>query len=329
MNAQITMTAHSTPKKILTNYDLENFVDTSNEWIKSRTGIKQRYIVEDGEASSDISTRIANKLLQKSKIKAEEIDLIIVGTVTPDHYTPSTAAIVQKNIKACNAWGFDLSAACSGYIFGLETGSNFIESGKYQKIMVIGVDTMSSILDFQDRDTCVIFGDGGGGAILQPTKKGYGIIDSILHMDGNGGDYLIVPAGGSRIPASVNSVNERKHFIKQDGKTVFKHAVKGMADVSRKILSQNNLSGDDISLFIPHQANKRIIDAAAQKCGIDEEKVLINIEKYGNTTAGTIPIAMNEAINEQRIKDGDYILLSSFGAGFTWGSMLIRWGMNL
>ena len=328
MNAKIAYTAHSTPKKILSNFDLEKIVDTSDAWIRSRTGIKQRYIVENGEASSDISTKIAKKLLEKSEIQADDIDIIIVGTVTPDHYTPSTAALVQKNIKANNAWGFDLSAACSGYIFGLETGSNFIRSGRYKNVMVIGVDTMSSILDFQDRDTCVIFGDGGGGAILQSTKEKYGIIDSILHMDGNGGDYLIVPAGGSRIPASIDSVKNRSHFIKQDGKTVFKHAVKGMAEVSKKILAKNNLSGSDISLFIPHQANKRIIDAAAQKCGIEEDKVLINIEKYGNTTAGTIPIAMNEAINENRINDGDYILLSSFGAGFTWGSMLIKWEMK-
>ena len=325
MNAKISYTAQSTPKKILSNFDLEKIVDTSDDWIRSRTGIEQRYIVENGEASSDISTKIAEKLLEKSKIPADNIDLIIVGTVTPDHFTPSTAALVQKNIKANNAWGFDLSAACSGYIFGLETGSNFIKSGQYKNVMVIGVDTMSSILDFQDRDTCVIFGDGGGGAILQPAKEGYGIIDSILHMDGNGGNYLIVPAGGSRIPASIDSIKNREHFIKQDGKTVFKHAVKGMAEVSEKILAENNLSGTDIALFIPHQANKRIIDAAAKKCGIEKNKVLINIEKYGNTTAGTIPIAMNEAITKNKINNGDYILLASFGAGFTWGSMLIRW----
>ena len=325
MNAKIAITAHNTPKKVLSNFDLEKLVDTNDEWIKSRTGITQRFIVEDGQASSDISTQIAKKLLEKSEISANDIDIIIVGTVTPDHFTPSTAALVQKNIGANNAWGFDLSAACSGYIFGLETGANFISSGQYKNVMVIGVDTMSSILDFSDRDTCVIFGDGGGGAILQPTKEKTGIIDSILHMDGNGGDYLIVPAGGSRMPANFESVKNRKHFIKQDGKTVFKYAVKGMADVSKKILFNNNLTGDDISLFIPHQANKRIIEATAQKCGITNDKVLINIEKYGNTTAGTIPIAMNEAINENRINDGDYILISSFGAGFTWGSMLIRW----
>ena len=194
--------------------------------------------------------------------------------------------------------------------------------------MVIGVDTMTSILDFQDRDTCVIFGDGGGGVILEPTSDGNGIVDSILHMDGSGGDYLIVPGGGSRIPASIESVEKREHFIKQDGKTVFKYAVKGMADVSEKILSRNNLTGQDISLFIPHQANKRIIDSAANRCGISEEKVLINIDKYGNTTAGTIPIAINEAVKDNRIKDGDYVLLASFGAGFTWGSVLIKWESN-
>ena len=258
----------------------------------------------------------------------DDLDLILVGTVTPDHFTPSTAALVQKNIKANNAWGYDLSAACSGFLFGLETGANFIASGRYKRVMVIGVDTMTSILDFQDRDTCVIFGDGGGGVILEPTSDGNGIVDSILHMDGSGGDYLIVPGGGSRIPASIESVEKREHFIKQDGKTVFKYAVKGMADVSEKILSRNNLTGQDISLFIPHQANKRIIDSAANRCGISEEKVLINIDKYGNTTAGTIPIAINEAVKDNRIKDGDYILLASFGAGFTWGSVLIKWESN-
>ena len=325
MNAKITATAHNTPKKVMTNHDLEKIVDTSDKWIRSRTGIEKRHIVSEDEASSDISTRIAFSLLKEKNISANEIDLIIVGTVTPDHYTPSTAALVQKNIGATNAWGFDLSAACSGFLYGLETGANFISSGKYEKIMVIGVDTMTSILDFQDRDTCVIFGDGGGGVILEPTVEKSGIIDSILHMDGSGGDYLFVPGGGSRMPATIKSVNEKKHYIKQDGKTVYKYAVKGMADVSERILSKNNLSGDDIALFIPHQANKRIIDAAAERCGITKDKVLININEYGNTTAGTIPIALNEAVKENRLKEGDLILLAAFGAGFTWGSILIRW----
>ena len=325
MNAKITATAHSTPEGVMTNFDIEKLVDTSDEWIRSRTGITQRHVVSENEASSDISTRIAVSLLKKSGIDPNEIDVIIIGTVTPDHFTPSTAALVQKNIGASNAWGYDLSAACSGFLYGLETGANFITSGKYKKIMVIGVDIMTSILDFQDRDTCVIFGDGGGGVILEPTSSKSGIVDSILHMDGSGGEYLIVPGGGSRMPATKKSVDDRAHYIKQDGKTVFKHAVKGMADVSEKILSRNNLTGDDISLFIPHQANKRIIDSAANRCGISEDKVLINIDRYGNTTAGTIPIAINEAINDRRIKDGDYVLLASFGAGFTWGSILLKW----
>jgi len=325
MNARITVTAHSTPNNVMTNLDLEKLVDTTDAWIQSRTGIVQRHIVSEDEASSDISTRIATSLLEKSGISADDIDLIIVGTVTPDHFTPSTAALVQKNIGAKNAWGFDLSAACSGFLYGLETGANFIASGKHKKVMVIGVDTMTSILDFKDRDTCVIFGDGGGGVILEPASNGAGIVDSILHMDGSGGDYLIMPGGGSRIPATLKSVGDRQHYIKQDGKTVFKYAVKGMADVSEKILSRNNLTGDDIALFIPHQANKRIIESAADRCGISEEKVFINIDQYGNTTAGTIPIALNEAFSDKRIKDGDYVLLAAFGAGFTWGSILIKW----
>ena len=328
ITAKIVATAHSTPEKVMTNFDLEKIVDTSDEWIKSRTGISQRYVVGNDEASSDISTSVAKKLLIKSGLSADEIDVIIIGTVTPDHFTPSTAAIVQNNIKASNAWGFDLSAACSGYIYGLETGSAFIRSGLYKNVMVIGVDTMTSILDFQDRDTCVIFGDGGGGAILQGTQNNHGIIDSLLHMDGSGGKYLIVPGGGSRLPASKKSVENREHFIKQDGKTVFKHAVRGMANVSAEILSKNNLTGDDISLFIPHQANKRIIDAAAEKCGISKDKVLINIDRYGNTTAGTIAIALSEAVENKKINDGDYVLLSSFGAGFTWGSILIKWNLS-
>lgn len=324
IKAKIVATSRSVPEKIMTNFDLEKIVDTSDNWIKTRTGINQRHIVSENEASSDISTKIANKLLKKSGLRADEIDAIIVGTVTPDHLTPSTAAIVQKNIDARNAWGFDLSAACSGFIFGLETGASLIQSGRYKNVIVIGVDTMTSILDYKDRDTCVIFGDGGGGVLLQPSTDN-GIIDSLLKMDGSGGKYLIIPGGGSKIPASVDSVKNRDHYIKQDGKTVFKHAVRGMANVSAEILNNNNLTGDDIALFIPHQANKRIIDAAAEKCGISKEKVLINIDNYGNTTAGTIPIALSEAVDDGKIENGDYILLSSFGAGFTWGSILIRW----
>ena len=251
IKAKIVATSRSVPEKIMTNFDLEKIVDTSDNWIKTRTGISTRHIVGKDEASSDMSTKIANQLLNKSGIKADEIDAIIVGTVTPDHLTPSTAAIVQKNINARNAWGFDLSAACSGFIFGLETGASLIQSGKYKNIIVIGVDTMTSILDYEDRDTCVIFGDGGGGVLLQPSTTNNGIIDSILRMDGAGGKYLIIPAGGSKIPASMDSVKNRDHYIKQDGKTVFKYAVRGMANVSAEILHNNNLTGDDIALFIP------------------------------------------------------------------------------
>ena len=329
MRATITSTAHHVPEKILTNHDIEKMVETSDEWIQNRTGIKQRHIVSDDEASSDLSTHVAKKLLEKRGIKPEQIDIIIVGTVTPDHLTPSTAAIVQNNINAQNAWAFDLSAACSGFLFGLETGSKLIESGKYKTVMVIGVDTMTSILDFKDRETCIIFGDGAGGVILEPSKSDNGIISSILRTDGSGASSLNVLAGGSRKPATEETIANREHFIRQDGKKVFKFAVKRMADVSEEVLLKNGLSGNDIKLFIPHQANKRIIDATGERCGIPKDRVLINIDRYGNTTAGTIPIALNEAVENKLINNGDYILLSAFGSGFTWGSILIKWDLQI
>ena len=329
MRATITSTAHHVPEKILTNQDIEKMVETSDEWIQNRTGIKQRHIVSDDEASSDLSTHVAKKLLEKRGIKPEQIDIIIVGTVTPDHLTPSTAAIVQNNINAQNAWAFDLSAACSGFLFGLETGSKLIESGKYKTVMVIGVDTMTSILDFKDRETCIIFGDGAGGVILEPSKSDNGIISSILRTDGSGASSLNVLAGGSRKPATEETIANREHFIRQDGKKVFKFAVKRMADVSKEVLLKNGLNGNDIKLFIPHQANKRIIDATGERCGIPKDRVLINIDRYGNTTAGTIPIALNEAVENKLINNGDYILLSAFGSGFTWGSILIKWDSQI
>ena len=329
MRATITATAHHVPEKILTNYDIEKMVQTSDEWIQNRTGIKQRHIASDDEASSDLSTHVANKLLKKRGIKPEKIDIIIVGTVTPDHLTPSTAAIVQNNINAQNAWAFDLSAACSWFLFGLETGSKLIESGKYKTVMVIGVDTMTSILDFKDRETCIIFGDGAGGVILEPSKSDNGIISSILKTDGSGASSLNVLAGGSRKPATKETIANREHFIRQDGKKVFKFAVKRMTDVSKELLLKNGLSGNDIKLFIPHQANKRIIDATGERCGIPKDRVLINIDRYGNTTAGTIPIALNEAVENKLINNGDYILLSAFGSGFTWGSVLIKWDSRI
>ena len=325
MKATITTTAHHVPEKILTNHDIEKMVQTSDEWIQNRTGIKQRHIVSGEEASSDLSTHVAKKLLATRGIDPSEIDVIIIGTVTPDHLTPSTAAIVQNNINAVNAWAFDLSAACSGFLFGLETGSKLIESGDYEKVMVIGVDTMTSILDFDDRETCVIFGDGAGGVILEPTKLDSGIISSILKTDGSGASSLSVEAGGSRKPATEETLANKEHFIRQDGKKVFKFAVKRMADVSEEILMKNGLGGNDIKLFIPHQANKRIIDATGDRCGIPKERTLINIDRFGNTTAGTIPIALDEAVKNQLIKNGDYVLLAAFGSGFTWGSILIKW----
>ena len=326
MRAKITATARYLPERILTNFDLEKMVDTNDEWIRSRTGIETRHLVKEGEATSDMGTQIALQLLAKSGKSPEEIDLILVATSTPDYLVCSTAALTQDKIGAKNAWGFDIAAACSGFIFALETASKFIESGRYKNAIVIGADTMSSIIDYTDRNTCVIFGDGGGGVLLESSNDDVGILDSILYTAGSGSRYLNVPAGGSAHPPSKDTVDKRMHFVHQDGKPIFKFAVKNMADVSKQILDQNKLTGDDLKLFIPHQANRRIIDAAAKRCGLPEDKVLNNIHKYGNTTAGTIPIALNEAAESGRLEHGDLLLLAAFGGGFTWGSMLIRWG---
>lgn len=326
MRATITATSRYLPERVLTNFDLEKMVDTTDEWIRSRTGIETRYLVSEGEATSDMGTHIATQLLDKSGKSPEEIDLILVATSTPDYLVCSTAALIQDKIGAKNAWGFDIAAACTGFIYAMETASKLIESGRYKNAIVIGADTMSSIIDYTDRNTCIIFGDGGGGVLLESSDNQAGIIDSILHTDGSGSKYLNVPAGGSAHPASKDTVDKRMHFVHQDGKTIFKFAVKNMADVSKQILDQNNLTGEDLKLFIPHQANRRIIDAAAKRCGLAENKVLINIHKYGNTTAGTIPIALDEAVETGRLENGDMLLLAAFGGGFTWGSMLISWG---
>ena len=326
MKAKVTATARYLPERVLTNFDLEKMVDTNNEWIRSRTGIETRHLVSEGEATSDMGTKIAMQLLEKTGKSPEDIDLILVATSTPDYLVCATAALIQNNIGAKNAWGFDIAAACSGFIYAMETGTKMVESGRYKNAIVIGADTMSSIIDYTDRNTCVIFGDGGGGVLLEQSDDEIGILDSILHTDGSGSQYLNVPAGGSAHPASKDTIENRMHYVHQDGKTVFKFAVKNMADVSKQILDQNNLTGDDLKLFIPHQANRRIIDAAAKRCGLAEDKVLININKYGNTTAGTIPIALDEAVETNRLQKGDLLLLAAFGGGFTWGSMLIRWG---
>ena len=327
MKATITATSRYLPKQIMTNYELEKMVDTSDEWIQSRTGIVERRVVSEGETTSDMCTIIAEELLKRSNTDPNEVDVIIIATVTPDMPTPATASLVQNRIGANNAWGFDLSGACTGFIYALDTGSRLIESGKYKKVIVIGSDTMSSILDYTDRNTCVLFGDGGGGVMLERAKDSdSGVIDSILRTDGSGSDYLKIPGGGSLHPASYETVDQHLHYIRQDGQVVFKYAIKGMADISEEILKKNNIDSNSISLYVPHQANKRIIDGAAQRCGFKDDQVYININKYGNTTAVTIPFCFYEAKELGRIKDGDLILLAAFGAGFTWGSMLIRWG---
>ena len=329
MNTTITATAKYIPEKILSNFDLEKIVDTTDDWIKSRTGITKRHIVQEGEATSDMCANIAKKLLKSSGKTPEEIDIIIIATSTPDHFVVSTAAIVQDKIGALNAWGYDLTAACTGFIFALETGARLIESGKYKNAIIIGADTMSSIIDYKDRNTCVIFGDGGGGVLIEQTDDDYGIIDSILKTDGSGNQFLTVPAGGSRKPASETTVKQTLHYVYQDGKTVFKYAVNRMSEVSKEIIEKNKLSSHDIKLFIPHQANQRIIDATARKCGLCLDQVFVNIDKYGNTTAGTIPIAIDEANKMNLLESGEFLLLAAFGGGFTWGSMLIRWGKML
>jgi 3-oxoacyl-[acyl-carrier-protein] synthase-3 len=326
-NANITAVGKYLPKNILTNADLEKMVDTNDEWIQSRTGIQERRIVDKGEASVEMSVNAIQQILDSRNLDPTEIDAIIVGTVTPDMLFPSCAALIQHRIGATNAWGYDLSAACSGFIFALQSGSALIESGQCEKVIIVGVDTMSSILDYEDRNTCILFGDGAGAVLLEPSTE-YGVIDAIMRVDGGGGDYLKMPAGGSLHRTSHETVDKKMHYIQQDGRTVYKFAVKGMADVSYELATRNNLTNDDIDLFIPHQANKRIIDAAAKRLGLPDEKVLININKYANTTAGTIPIGIVEAVETDRLKKGDNLILASFGAGFTWGATYIKWGMD-
>ena len=326
-NANITAVGKYLPKNILTNADLEKMVDTNDEWIQSRTGIQERRIVDKGEASVEMSINAIQQILDSRNLDPTEIDAIIVGTVTPDMLFPSCAALIQHRIGATNAWGYDLSAACSGFIFALQSGSALIESGQCEKVLIVGVDTMSSILDYEDRDTCILFGDGAGAVLLESSEE-YGIIDGVMRVDGGGGEFLKMPGGGSLHRTSHETVEKKMHYIQQDGRTVYKFAVKGMADVSYELASRNNLTNDDIDLFIPHQANKRIIDAAAKRLGLPNEKVLINISKYANTTAGTIPIAIAEAVETKRLKKGDNLILASFGAGFTWGATYIKWGMD-
>ena len=325
--ANITGTGKFLPEKIITNNDLTKLVDTNDEWIQARTGISERRIVENGQASSEMSTKAILDLMENHTISANEIDAIIIATITPDMMFPATAAIVQKNINATKAWGYDLSAACSGFLFALQSGAALIESEQCEKVIVVGVDTMSSILDFTERNTCILFGDGAGAVLLEPSKK-YGVIDSKLRIDGSGGESLYMPAGGSLLPASEETIKKRLHYVHQDGKTVFKKAVTEMANISHEIAKRNNLSNNDIDLFIPHQANKRIIDAAAKKLGLKQSQVMINIEKFANTTSATIPICIAEANEKNMLNKGDNVILSTFGAGFSWGAMYLKWGLS-
>ena len=311
------------PEYVLTNAELETMVETSDEWITTRTGIKERRIVSKGQAASDIGAEVVRGICEKRGISPEEIDLIIVGTVTADHRFPSAGNMICAKSGAKNAWAFDLSAACSGFLYALTTGTQFIESGRYKKVVVIGVDIMSSIIDYTDRATCIIFGDGGGGVLLEPNHEGYGVKDSIMRNDGSGVDYLLQEVGGSAEPLTEDNIGDRRHFVFQDGKTVFKHAVTKMADVSAEIMEKNNLESDDVAWLVPHQANLRIIDATANRMGLTRDKVMINIEKFGNTTSGTIPLCLWEW--ESQLKKGDNVVLAAFGGGFTWGAIYLKW----
>lgn len=327
ITAAITAVAGYVPDYILTNEILETFVPTTSEWIESRTGIKERRILKgEGLGTSDMCVPAIQLLLKKRGISALEIDLIIVATVTPDFVFPATSNVVCDKVGATNAWGFDLAAGCSGFVFALATGTQFIETGKYKKVIVVGGDKMSSIIDYTDRSTCIIFGDGAGAVLLEPNTEGLGIIDSILKVDGSGGKYLHQKAGGSVKPPSHETIDAKEHYVFQDGQPVFKRAVVSMADVSAEIMEKNNLHSDDVAWLVPHQANKRIIDATASRMGVAEEKVMLNIQKYGNTTAGTIPLCLWDY--EKQLKKGDNIIISTFGAGFTWGSIYLKWAYN-
>jgi len=324
INAAITAVGGFVPEDRLTNFDLEKMVDTNDEWIRTRTGIEERRILKGaGKGTSDMVVPAVQDLCRKRGIDPSEIDVLIVGTVTPDMVFPATANVACDKLGAKNAWGFDVSAACSGFLYTLTLGASLIESGRYKKVVVCGADKMSAIVDYSDRATCIIFGDGAGAVLLEPNEDGYGIQDSILRSDGSGCPYLHMKAGGSVKPASMETVAAKEHFIYQEGQAVFKFAVKGMADVSAELLERNNLTADDIAWLVPHQANLRIIDATANRMGLSKEKVMINIAKYGNTTAGTIPLCLWEW--EKKLKKGDNLVLSAFGGGFTWGATLVKW----
>ena len=316
------------PPRLLTNADLEKLVDTTDEWILQRTGIRQRHIVDPGVATSDLAAEAAKEAIRRAGLTPDDIDLIVVGTVTPDMLFPSTACLVQHKIGASKAWGFDLSAACSAFTYALTVGTQLVAAGGVKNALVIGADVMSSIIDYTDRATCVLFGDGAGAVVLAPSSgPDVGILDFEHMIDGAGGSALYMPAGGSRMPASHETVDKRLHYVKQDGQAVFKFAVRNTGEICERLLKRNNLTGHDLDLFVSHQANKRIIMSAADRIGLPEAKVVINIDRFGNTTAATIPLALNDAVESGRLQKGHLIMLTSVGAGFTVGSLLVRWGI--
>ena len=325
MRAKITALGTYVPPRVLTNRDLEKIVETTDEWILTRTGIRERHIVDKGVATSDLAAEAAKLALAQRGIDASEIEAIVVATVTPDMLFPSTACLVQHKLGAKGTWGFDLSAACSAFVYALQTGAQFVATGAHKKVLVIGADVMSSILDYTDRSTCILFGDGAGAVILEPADDGVGIIDFVHEIDGSGGCSLYMPGGGSLHPATHETVDQKMHFVHQEGQAVFKYAVRKMGEVCEKLLARNGFTADDIDCFIPHQANQRIITATADRVGLKPERVIINIDRYGNTTAGTIPLAMQTAREDGRLKKGDLVLLASVGAGFTVGATLLRW----
>ena len=325
MRAKISALGTYVPPKLLTNSDLEKMVETSNDWILERTGIRQRHIVEKGVPTSHLATEAASRALAERGISGTDIEAIFLGTVTPDMLFPATACLVQDRIGAKGAWGYDISAACSGFVYALQTGVKFVESGAHKRVLVIGADVMSSIIDYTDRATCVIFGDGAGAVVIEPATDNNYCIDFLHEVDGSGGCYLKMPGGGSLNPATCETVKQKMHYVHQDGQQVFKYAVRKMAEASVNVLERNGYKGDDVALFVPHQANKRIIMSAADRLGLREDRVIINIDEFGNTTAGTIPLALESARQQGRLKKGDLVLIASVGAGFTVGAALLRW----
>jgi 3-oxoacyl-[acyl-carrier-protein] synthase-3 len=323
--AKITGVAGYVPPRIMTNADLEKLVDTNDEWIRTRTGIRERHVVDKGMATSHLATEAAKLLLAQTKTDAAEIDLIIVASVTPDMFFPATACLVQDRLGAKNAWGFDLSAACSGFTYALTVGAQFVAAGTHKKILVIGSDTMSSILDYKDRATCVLFGDGAGAVLVEPAGPDEGILDFAHDVDGSGGQYLYMPGGGSLNPSTHETVDKNMHVVHQEGSQVFKYAVRRMAETAASLLERNNFTSNDLALVVPHQANLRIIRATQERLGVDDSKIMVNIDRFGNTTGGTIPLGLRDAVEQKRLRKGDLVLLVAVGAGYTTGGLLLRW----